>query len=70
MSGVYRFLKAMEGKGLVAGAWDLSERGPARKRYSITPEGRRCLVAWIKTLEDYRKRVSDLLRLARKTVAT
>lgn len=71
VSGVYRFLKAMEHKGLVAGAWDVSESGPAKKRYQMTPDGERCLRAWVKTLEDHQKRISDLLRAARtKTTAS
>ena len=31
VSGVYRFLKTMEGKGLVESSWDFAERGPARQ---------------------------------------
>jgi len=67
VSGVYRFLKSMERKELVVGRWDLSESGPAKKCYQITPAGRRCLRAWVKTLEDYRKSITDLLRAARRT---
>jgi DNA-binding PadR family transcriptional regulator len=32
-SGVYRFLKVMEGKGLVCSSWDISGSGPAKKAY-------------------------------------
>ena len=66
VSGIYRFLKSMEKKELVVGSWDLSESGPAKKCYEITPAGRRCLQEWIKTLEDHRKQITDLLRAARK----
>jgi DNA-binding PadR family transcriptional regulator len=69
-SGVYRFLKTMEQKKLVAGAWDLSESGPARKCYEITPAGRRCLREWVKTLEEYRRGITELLRAARKMIET
>ncbi len=69
VSGVYRFLKAMERKELVVGIWDLSESGPAKKCYQITPNGQQCLREWVRTLEDYRKRISDLLRVARKTTS-
>lgn len=68
VSGVYRFLKAMERKELVVGSWDLSTSGPAKKPYRITPAGRRCLRRWVATLEDFRKRITDLLRAARKTM--
>jgi DNA-binding PadR family transcriptional regulator len=66
VSGVYRFLKAMERKGLVASAWDTSESGPAKKCYQITPSGRNCLHRWVGTLENYRRAVSGLLGAARK----
>ncbi len=66
VSGVYRFLKTMEGNGLVVSSWDLSERGPARKSYQITSAGERCLRRWIKTLQQYREGIAVLLRTARK----
>lgn len=67
LSGVYRALKSMERKELVDGTWDLSEGGPARKCYRITPNGQQCLREWIKTLEDHRTQISALLRAARKS---
>ena len=36
---VYRTLRAMEGDGLVASAWDPSPAGPARRIYTVTPAG-------------------------------
>ena len=68
VSGVYRFLKAMERKGLVTGSWDTSDGGPARKCYEITPSGEQCLREWVTTLEHHRKQITDLLRAARKIV--
>ena len=65
-SGVYHMLKAMERKGLVASSWDVSESGPAKKSYHITPTGGQCLHRWIKTLENYRRGISGLLGAARK----
>lgn len=38
---VYRTLRAMEGEGLVASAWDPSPTGPARRTYSVTFAGRK-----------------------------
>ncbi len=64
VSGVYRFLKTMESRGLVEFSWDLAERGPARKAYQITAAGERCLRRWIKTLEAYREGIAVLLRTA------
>jgi PadR family transcriptional regulator, regulatory protein PadR len=66
VSGVYRYLKAMERKGLVRSAWDLSESGPAKKTYQITPAGQRCLRRWVQTLARYRDAISALLSTARQ----
>lgn len=68
-SGVYRFLKAMEGKGLVVSSWDTSQAGPARRTYQITTAGEQCLRTWIGTLETYRDGINFLLRAARKATA-
>ena len=67
-SGIYRFLRTMERKGLVVASWDMSESGPAKKSYQITPEGERCLRRWIATLEEYREGITFLLKAARRAV--
>jgi PadR family transcriptional regulator, regulatory protein PadR len=67
MSGVYRSLKTMESLELVASSWDVSGSGPAKKMYELTESGEACLQTWIQTLADYRKSITDLLRLARRT---
>jgi PadR family transcriptional regulator, regulatory protein PadR len=66
VSGIYRFLKSMERKGLVASSWDLSESGPAKKSYQLAPAGQQCLRQWIATLEAYREGIGVLLKAARK----
>jgi DNA-binding PadR family transcriptional regulator len=66
LSGVYHLLKAMEGRGLVVSAWDLSEAGPAKKTYQITEPGRECLCRWVQTLEEYRDGISAVLKVARR----
>lgn len=65
-SGVYRALKSMEGKGLVRSAWDVSQAGPAKKTYHITPGGRDCLRLWVRTLEAHGQAVAALLKTARR----
>jgi len=65
-SGIYRFLKSMEEKGLVASSWDISERGPARRQYELTEAGLECLGRWIETLAAHRERIGMLLKMARK----
>jgi PadR family transcriptional regulator, regulatory protein PadR len=66
MSGIYRFLKAMESKELVLSSWNVSEGGPAKKMYQITAAGQRCLSRWVQTLEHYRDAVTALLDTARR----
>jgi PadR family transcriptional regulator PadR len=68
-SGVYRFLKTMERKGMVASSWSLSDSGPAKRSYQLTPTGERCLRQWITTLEEYREGITSLLKAARKAIA-
>ncbi|WP_232664512.1 PadR family transcriptional regulator [Pseudonocardia sp. TRM90224] len=37
--GIYRALRGMERQGLVNSVWSASGSGPAKRTYSITPEG-------------------------------
>ncbi|MCY2987105.1 MAG: helix-turn-helix transcriptional regulator [Planctomycetota bacterium] len=68
-SGVYRALKTMETKKLVASAWTPSDAGPAKRSYRLTPAGASCLREWITTLEEYREGITVFLKAARKAVA-
>ena len=65
VSGVYRFLRAMEERGLVVASWDVSERGPAKRLYALTSAGRDCLARWIDTLAGYRDALGRLLAMAK-----
>ncbi|MEI7837178.1 MAG: helix-turn-helix transcriptional regulator [Planctomycetota bacterium] len=60
-TGVYRFLNAMEDRGLLTSAWDMSAAGPAKKLFDLTREGRRCLAKWTATLQEYREQIGQLL---------
>jgi DNA-binding PadR family transcriptional regulator len=64
-TGVYRFLKAMEDRGLVVAAWDVSGSGPAKKQFRLTAKGRKCLETWVATLETYCDGLSHMLRTLR-----
>jgi PadR family transcriptional regulator, regulatory protein PadR len=63
-TGVYRFLKTMENRGLVVSQWELVESGPAKKTYRITEEGLICLEQWVATLRDYVSSIETLLATA------
>jgi len=54
---------------LAVSSWELSESGPARKSYRLTPEGKKCFARWIETLENYHRAVGKLLSDARKARA-
>ena len=60
-SGVYRVLKSMEDEGLVSSAWVLGNTGPAKRRYTLTKDGKACLKRWVETLENYRAQIDGLL---------
>jgi len=64
-TGVYRFLRQMERKGLVFSKWEASAAGPAKRHYRITDEGRDCLRRWVQTLAEYREAIGELLEFTR-----
>jgi len=43
---IYRTLKLLESEELIKSKWDTEETGPAKKIYSITPEGVEMLSSW------------------------
>jgi DNA-binding PadR family transcriptional regulator len=61
ISGVYKMLKSMEEEGLVSTAWDLGDKGPAKRRYALTKDGKACLRRWAETLAAYRAQIDGLL---------
>lgn len=69
LSGIYRFLKAMESRRLVVSSWDTPEKGHARRLFQITPEGETCLAKWSETLEAYQATLSALLQQVRDAVS-
>lgn len=68
-TGVYRCLKLMERRGLVASRLSSSRGRPDRRLYRITPRGGRCLAAWAQTLRQYRNAIGKLERLAARAAA-
>ena len=70
VSGIYRFLKNMESKGLVVSSWETPGQGHAKRLYEITSAGQRCLARWAETLESYLAAIAGLLEVARAAVPT
>lgn len=58
---LYPVLRSMEKNGLLASRVEPSVAGPPRKYYTITDEGRRSLVAWIRVWEQTRDFVEAIL---------
>lgn len=57
---LYRELRRLEQDGLVASYWEASQtRGPARRVYELTFEGRRALRACAASAEDLSRTLSD-----------
>ena len=62
MGNLYRTLRAMEADGLVTSEWDAEAPGPAKRRYELTPAGRRLLDEWAAALGLARDRIEGFLR--------
>jgi len=69
VSGIYRFLKNMESKGLVVSSWDTPGTGHAKRLYQITAAGQECLARWVQTLDGYLTAITSLLEVARAAVS-
>jgi PadR family transcriptional regulator PadR len=69
LSGVYRFLKNMESRGLVVSSWDTPGHGHAKRLYEITTAGEACLVRWVESLEQYLATITALLETTRAAVS-
>ena len=69
-TGIYRMLKSMARRGLLAAAWDASEKGPAKRSYTLTAAGRDCLAAWVETLRDYRDSIDALLKTTQRAAVS
>ena len=52
-TGVYRALKRMEEAELVTSEWETPEEGSAKRLFTLTDKGRRCLRRWIDALACY-----------------
>ena len=63
---VYRTLRQIEEHGLVRSHWELSERGPARRVYTLTPEGLEHLSAWSETLRATQRVLAAFLARAQR----
>lgn len=68
--GLYRALRAMEREELVRSEWETSEAGPARRTYSLTPDGSDWLHAWAGALRESRRLLGRFLSRYESAVPT
>jgi len=65
-AGLYRTLHDMEERGLITSRLTPeSQAGLGKRVFSLTDEGRRCSVSWLRTLSDYRRGLDDVIALLR-----
>lgn len=50
ITGVYRHLNVLEKRKMLSSTWDITGKGPAKRKYYLTDTGRECLWNWINTL--------------------
>src|SRR5262245_23971078 len=60
-ASIYKTLRGMDQDGLISSQWELSNRGPARRVYSLTSDGQDLLEAWALTLEQNRDILTSYL---------
>jgi DNA-binding PadR family transcriptional regulator len=58
---IYRNLRRMEKRGLLASAWDTRGMGAPRRLYRITPAGNEALISWTDYIRDKHRRLSVFL---------
>ena len=59
-TGVYRALKRMEEAELVTSEWETPEEGAAKRLFTLSDKGRRCLRRWIDALACYELTLEEL----------
>ena len=65
---IYRIMREMEENGLVESYEGTVSRGPRRRMYSLTVEGKKQLSRWIDDLKQTRDEINHLLAVFKKQV--
>jgi len=61
VGNLYRFLRALEGEGIVESEWRGELPGPAKRTYRLTEPGEKLLGLWAEALRRSREEVSAFL---------
>ncbi len=62
---LYRTLRRLEANGYVTSDWEVQEPGPARRVYSLTPEGKQHLREWADVLTNVASAMHRFVKQAR-----
>lgn len=68
-TGVYRLLNKLQKQGLVQPVVESSSDGPDKRLYELTDLGRECAGHWVKTLEQYREDLGQLIETMHQLMA-
>jgi DNA-binding PadR family transcriptional regulator len=66
---IYRTLRRLESNKCVTSSWDTGGGGPARRLYSLTPQGQEHLGEWSEVMEGIASSVGELAKASRKVIA-
>ncbi|MCR4427297.1 MAG: helix-turn-helix transcriptional regulator [Firmicutes bacterium] len=59
---LYRTLRRLEEEGAVVSEWEAGEQGPARRKYTMTDEGRELLREWASIARERVRRLGLFLK--------
>jgi poly-beta-hydroxybutyrate-responsive repressor len=63
---VYKVLRKLEAHDMVKSEWDTSGAGPAKRVYSIAPDGEEMIRAWAVSLRKTKESVEKFLKVFQK----
>lgn len=58
---IYRHLRQLEEEGLVSSEWMTEGTGPAKRVYSLTPEGKEVLAIWVEYMKQQAKNLNAFI---------
>ena len=61
VSTLYRIMRKMDERGWVSSSWEKGDKGPQRRVYSITDNGRAALDEWIDVFVTRKSNIETLL---------
>jgi DNA-binding PadR family transcriptional regulator len=66
--GMYRVLRRLEQEGFIASSWSDGDRGPQRRRYELTGEGRSLLRQWAEHLRQRERVFRSVIELVERSL--